>query len=222
MVVVGLIGPPCSGKRTTARLLCDHFGYSIHELRHRPCSPCVVSPPESSSGHSVGAECESNSLQIPQPSFEEIVGLMETEMKLVSRKVSQDWRRNHVVFPISHKCQLEILSRRPYFVLVAVEAPLQLRFRRHTERNKSVIVNSLENFADWDDQVQYGSRPILSFTEKSAESVRRGSDEHNEDWIPSPDSYMIPITCYVQLKSESFVTKQTSRAVAITAAELLF
>ncbi|KDQ63206.1 hypothetical protein JAAARDRAFT_119158 [Jaapia argillacea MUCL 33604] len=65
--------------------------------------------------------------------------------------VTQNWRTDFVTVDLNTKELLEGFSRRPFFMVVSVDAPLLCRFRRSRNANLS-----LEEFVEENDQLVYG------------------------------------------------------------------
>eukprot|EP00922_Rhytidocystis_sp_ex-Travisia-forbesii_P020759 GHVS01030512.1.p1 GENE.GHVS01030512.1~~GHVS01030512.1.p1 ORF type:complete len:146 (-),score=21.28 GHVS01030512.1:573-986(-) len=95
MVVVGITGPLCAGKRTTADLFCQ-IGYHRHDIQQR---------------HPKGLS-------------------VDEQVDAISRAVSESWKENHVVYPLRSEQHIELLSKRPFFLLLRIEAPLYTRLHR--------------------------------------------------------------------------------------------
>lgn len=72
---------------------------------------------------------------------------------------TQNWRENLVTTDIQDAEDHESISKRPFFLLISVDAPLLLRYARYKDRcaRTDKPVPSLESFVDVSDSSFYGS-----------------------------------------------------------------
>ncbi|KAA1467963.1 hypothetical protein DENSPDRAFT_833135 [Dentipellis sp. KUC8613] len=66
--------------------------------------------------------------------------------------VTANWRRNFVTSDLVDEELLGIFSKRPFFMLVSVDAPLRLRY----DRSRRTVTRSLDDFVREDDALLYG------------------------------------------------------------------
>lgn len=133
-MLIGLCGPPCSGKSLVAEHLVHDLGFSL--LDH--------------------------TAQLNTSSSSKIDSDITSEVRLQSRPlspslVSQCWRQdiNIVIRNVNPRdSALPDLLKRPYFLLVYVDAPLLVRFRRAIEC-KRYSESELELFVADDDALNY-------------------------------------------------------------------
>ncbi|KAF8167618.1 cytidine deaminase-like protein [Crassisporium funariophilum] len=78
--------------------------------------------------------------------------------------VTENWRKNFVTIDLCTRELVEPFTRRPFFILLRTDAPLMERFRR----SKSFVNTSLEDFAQEDDRIVFGSQP-------SSESISKAT-----------------------------------------------
>lgn len=86
--------------------------------------------------------------------------------------VTKHWRSRWVTTNIHDEAALEVISRRPFFILISVDAPLTVRWRRHQHRHNGSQETSasdpisLEDFVSESDQHLYdastGVLPLMS------------------------------------------------------------
>ena len=78
--------------------------------------------------------------------------------------VTKDWRKGWVIMDIRNQAMLESLSKRPWFLLVNVDAPLGLRWTRFKKRCESLgkTVPTLEAFVGDNDKQLYGPESGLA------------------------------------------------------------
>jgi dCMP deaminase len=75
--------------------------------------------------------------------------------------VTKRWREHWVLTDIYDDATLESLLRRPFFMLVSVDAPVTLRFQRFSDRchRRTISPPSISTFVTWSDTSLYGSVP---------------------------------------------------------------
>ncbi|KAH9486498.1 Deoxycytidylate deaminase [Psilocybe cubensis] len=83
--------------------------------------------------------------------------------------VTKNWRNDFVTSDLRTRSLIETFVRRPFFLLVSVDAPLLERFHR----SKSFVNISLADFIAEDDRVVFGSRYLSS---SQAESLQKLND----------------------------------------------
>lgn len=114
----------CAGKKSVARYLTEHYDFSEVRLARTVATPSVeesASPvyfPQYS--HTKG-EADSEGRRF---------GTVEQLLDFVTRRWQQHW----VTTDVWDETILENLLRRPFFLLVSVDAPVSLRWKRFKER----------------------------------------------------------------------------------------
>lgn len=180
MVVVGLLGPRYAGKRTIAELLAREFGFSLHWLggggenvlysSTTSSSISEKSPPrKASASRDVKKDSCTSTSSVQQNVSCFKLCTTERCVQDICDDVSQQWSDDHVVFPITCQNELDVLSRRPQFLLVSVEAPIAMRYERGllVKGNKDgpllVLVpppllshKEIVKFQQEDDEIQFG------------------------------------------------------------------
>jgi len=104
---IGLCGGICSGKRTVAQYLVEHHGFTHLFLQH--------------SGKAATSD--------DKHAFQTVDELVEF--------VTSRWQQRWVTTDIYSEAVLDILVRRPFFILVSVDAPVSVRWKRFQERLRS-------------------------------------------------------------------------------------
>ena len=112
MVIIGLIGPTCSGK------------FSFCQQLEKLCNFRVVNIKENPNDGENGLD----------QNFDLIM---------------QGWAHHTIVYPIETEEQIQKLSKRSYFHLVYIDAPLIMRFRRYKVKYEKAL--SYEEFVHLDD-----------------------------------------------------------------------
>lgn len=119
-MLIALVGPACSGKYEVAKYLIVH-----HHFR-----PAFVG--RSASYHQHADEllqlCNSSSDQVEQPhDFVSVQTLLEHS--------TAHWRDNIVTLDLTTRAEIEIgFDKRPFFLLIGVDAPVTVRWRREVKR----------------------------------------------------------------------------------------
>lgn len=101
---VGLCGGICSGKRTVAQYLIEHHGFTRLRLQHSANEP----------------------LTDDKHTFRTIDDLVNF--------VTTQWQRRWVTTDVYCEAVLDILVRRPFFILISVDAPVNVRWKRFQRR----------------------------------------------------------------------------------------
>ncbi|OAP62094.1 hypothetical protein AYL99_04297 [Fonsecaea erecta] len=130
-MLVGICGSICSGKHTTAEYLVQRHGF----LRLHLPTPQQFQPspsPSPSPSHDLSPDY----LRL-LPSVTDQIGtrgLSFPDVESLLDFVTRRWREHWVLTDIYDEATLEILLRRPFFLLLNVDAPLGTRFERFQER----------------------------------------------------------------------------------------
>ena len=144
---IGIAGPICAGKRTIADYLIAQHGFSRLHLRHVHTTSAGnnndddalggvetpgTTPPdedEAVSGVSNGIEnLAVNGHGTGDVWFESMVEMTEF--------VTKRWRDHFVTVDIWTQEDLEVVAKRPFFLLISVDAPITIRWNRFTQRSQ--------------------------------------------------------------------------------------
>ncbi|KAI1389792.1 cytidine deaminase-like protein [Hypoxylon trugodes] len=169
-MLIGICGAKCAGKSTVAQYLIDHHGFKKLHLekstsQNNDHSGGSESQAESATPDTTRTNLPLHSRQTPRSyTFATSTALLDF--------VTKHWRSRWVVTDIHDEAVLEILSRRPFFILISVDAPLTVRWRRFQQRcsgqkeadNQDPI--GLEDFVSQSDRHLYdtssGVLPLMS------------------------------------------------------------
>ncbi|KAJ4306207.1 Deoxycytidine monophosphate (dCMP) deaminase [Collariella sp. IMI 366227] len=111
---IGICGSICAGKRTIARYLVDHHGFT--QLYLEPRTPSETDAAVDSialSSHSSLSTSGSSSRQQVFSSPDELLEF-----------ITKNWRERWVTTDIPNEGILDMYTRRPFFLLISVDAPL--------------------------------------------------------------------------------------------------
>ncbi|KAH8699489.1 putative dCMP deaminase [Ilyonectria robusta] len=182
-MLIGICGGICSGKKTVAQYLVEHHGFRHLYLQSPPPSlgdsesesaasetdkqPKTPSGPELFSGASIttGLTTKNDT----KSSSETTLALraqphtFSTPEELLDF-VTKRWRSRFVTTDIPTEAALDVFVRRPFFLLLSVDAPLTVRWHRYQERAMQVgkPEMSLEEFVARSDTHLYDPHTGLS------------------------------------------------------------
>ncbi|KAF4462200.1 dCMP deaminase, partial [Fusarium albosuccineum] len=191
-MLIGVCGSICAGKKTVAQYLVEHHGFkhlylqppspssessssspaadSASSEHHGPESPSQTTVPEAFKGALTstalttknGTKSSSETTLTlragPQHSFPTPEELLDF--------VTKRWRSRFVITDIPTEAVLDVFLRRPFFLLLSVDAPLTVRWRRFQQRARQRHAGgpdmSLEDFVSESDAHLYDPRTGLS------------------------------------------------------------
>jgi dCMP deaminase len=143
-MLIGICGSICAGKHTTAEYLVQQLGF----LRLHLPTPTQLQPLQNSSNGTIPSHAShynpSPSSSPPTidhlrllPSVTDQVGtrgLSFPDVESLLDFVTKRWREHWVLTDIYDEETLELLLRRPFFMLINVDAPVGVRFERFSDR----------------------------------------------------------------------------------------
>lgn len=142
----------CSGKKTVAQYLVDHHGFQQLYLEH-PSSPRM------------DAEAASRTPSPDSDAPERPTGTTFATAEALLDFVTARWRSRWVTTDIHDEQILDLLSRRPFFILISISSPLTTRYRRHQSHPRRAPL-TLEAFVSLSDEHLYnphtGLQPLIS------------------------------------------------------------
>ncbi|KAJ2997432.1 hypothetical protein NUW58_g654 [Xylaria curta] len=149
-MLIGICGAKCAGKKTVARYLVEHHGFkSLHIENQAPDPIQNGTSPSEASGTEASPEPHANTAEEENgPNTGDLVirpknGAMQSLHTFASEGalldfVTKHWRSRWVTTDIHTEAVLDALSRRPFFILISVDAPVTVRWRRHQARQKQL------------------------------------------------------------------------------------
>ncbi|RDL37728.1 Cytidine deaminase-like protein [Venustampulla echinocandica] len=182
-MLIGLCGGICAGKRTVARYLQEHHGFTRLYLRQDRADD-IHFPESEVNGHGNGdmdiKQVDGHVLTriVPPPQYTGVSPkpsqvaedhTFSTTEELIDF-VTKRWRERWVTTDIYTEPILDKLLRRPFFILISVDAPVGVRWRRFQARllkSESAAESlSLEAFLIKSDEHLYnphsGLLPLIS------------------------------------------------------------
>ena len=145
-MLIGVCGAICSGKHVTAEYLVQHHGF----LRLHLPSQLQISGPNS----------DDDKRLLPSVTDEKGTrGLTFPDVDSLLDFVTKRWREHWVLTDIHDEVTLELLLRRPFFLLLSIDAPISLRYRRFVARcsKRQLEPMSLPDFVTVNDFQLYGT-----------------------------------------------------------------
>ncbi|KAH8785049.1 cytidine deaminase-like protein [Diaporthe sp. PMI_573] len=134
-MLIGICGSICSGKGTVARYLVDHHGF-----KHVSVNPNTSKAPREQVN---GQEAENNVSNTHQKRPSTTALVFPTSDELLEY-VTQRWRERWVTTDVMSKEALEAYSRRPFFLLISVDAPLLVRWQRYQKRKQELASGAVD------------------------------------------------------------------------------
>jgi dCMP deaminase len=141
---IGIAGPICSGKRTTANFLITKHNFT--RLKLRDANDKTTSLDEldalNTPAHTPPVDDIqnlSNAIQSIQVNGNGNGELWFESMGEMVDYVTKRWRENFVTVDIWTEEDLEVVAKRPFFLLISVDAPITVRWKRFNERSFCVL-----------------------------------------------------------------------------------
>ncbi|KAL4901961.1 hypothetical protein BDW74DRAFT_159327 [Aspergillus multicolor] len=143
-MLIGLCGGICSGKHAVADYLTQHQNFRRLQVKNSGL-PKVIGDPR---------------LQAPNSFDEAIGGASPIEFETFGSLLdfaTKRWQESWVTTCIGNASTLDRFLQRPFFLLVSVDAPVSLRWKRFANRCRSRQLDppTLEEFVLWNDRQLY-------------------------------------------------------------------
>ncbi|QPH05566.1 hypothetical protein C2857_003435 [Epichloe festucae Fl1] len=189
-MLIGVCGGICSGKKTVAQYLVEHHGFkhlyleprrqqdndSSRDDGHAASSDSASAQSSASQGTSSGAPTLAtrngqNPASDTSPAFRpQLEGQAHTfaSPEALLDYVTLRWRSRFVTTDIPTEAALDVFARRPFFLLLSIDAPLTVRWRRFQQRARIAGGSdvTLEDFVSRSDDHLYdphgGFQPLIS------------------------------------------------------------
>ncbi|KAI0470687.1 cytidine deaminase-like protein [Xylariaceae sp. FL0804] len=144
-MLIGICGAKCAGKSTVAQYLVEHHGFTKLYLEPSP----VPEPAEPASGASAGGTTTDprdgdNAAAAALPSRPRGAASDQQEQQRQTFAsadalldfVTRRWRERWVTTDVRDEAVLDTLGRRPFFLLLSVDAPVLVRWRRYQHKQQ--------------------------------------------------------------------------------------
>ncbi|KAI1211785.1 cytidine deaminase-like protein [Annulohypoxylon truncatum] len=169
-MLIGICGAKCAGKSTVAQYLIDHHGFTKLHLN-------ITEPPSNAFSGTSESETESAAPDVAEKRFPQHLKRTAAPYTFSATTelldfVTKFWRSRWVTTDVHDETVLENLSRRPFFILISVDAPLTVRWQRYQRRRSKQQETghqdhiTLEDFVSQSDHHLYdaasGVLPLMS------------------------------------------------------------
>ncbi|CZS92089.1 hypothetical protein WAI453_000077 [Rhynchosporium graminicola] len=168
-MLIGLCGGICSGKQTIADYLVQHHSFTQLHLRQEHINGISFASIDISEDEdSGGAKRPKAKTLVNGTKIKNLKANTFNTIESLLDFITKNWQEPYVTTDIHTEPILDALSRRPFFILVSVDAPIHIRFKRFQERASSTSPNitSLEDFVLQSDEYLYnpddGLLPLIS------------------------------------------------------------
>ncbi|KAK0521791.1 Deoxycytidine monophosphate (dCMP) deaminase [Tilletia horrida] len=160
---IALVGPPCAGKDAVARFL-------QHELHFRR-TRLAGAPHHAASALTLSSDSTSTSESSDDLVFDSADALLE--------HATVHWREPLLTLDLATEHDVRAFLKRPFFLLVGVQAPLGLRWQRYQSKYAHLPsrAKTLEQFITLDDRIVYGNASSLSALETDPSTLSPMSDQ---------------------------------------------
>ncbi|KAG9244751.1 cytidine deaminase-like protein [Calycina marina] len=152
---IGICGGICAGKRTVAGYLKEHHGFTQIYLREG----LDKKADQESKGGANGQGTTSPGGEI-EPTH--VFNLVDDLVEFVTKR----WKNRWVTTDINSEAILDQIFRRPFFILVSIDAPVTVRWERYQARQPKLVDYKLEDFLCDSDKHLYhpmsGLLPLIS------------------------------------------------------------
>ncbi|RUP46151.1 hypothetical protein BC936DRAFT_147295 [Jimgerdemannia flammicorona] len=130
-MLIGICGSPCSGKHTVVRYLVDTYAFRYLSVHNR------------------------NTVDIHRDELTDEQRIDFNDVKEMEQFVTKRWREDFVTCHVGDAIAFEKFRKRPFFLLVAIEAPIIVRYHRFQSR-QIYSSSNLESFALHNDHTVFG------------------------------------------------------------------
>ncbi|OJJ57806.1 hypothetical protein ASPSYDRAFT_153736 [Aspergillus sydowii CBS 593.65] len=143
-MLIGLCGGICSGKNAVAEYLTQHQNFRRLEVKSGP-------PPRAADDPRLQA------FGLTDDAIDQVTPLQFETTGLLLEFATKRWQERWVTTHIWDASTLDSFIQRPFFLLVSVDAPVSLRWKRFADRcrRRRLEPPHLEEFVLWDDKQLY-------------------------------------------------------------------
>jgi len=134
---IGIAGPICSGKHTIAEYLIQKHKFTRLHLRNpfaQGLNASELETPKGTPEDDEEIEKLSNGLAKVDVKNEVWFDTMGEMVEFVTKR----WKKNYITIDIWNERDLELVIKRPFFLLISVDAPITIRWQRFQERSSSL------------------------------------------------------------------------------------
>jgi len=132
-MLIGICGPLCSGKNTLAHYLVKFHGFIHLKLERKPGHKPLTNNNNNNNNNSYTHQDHKTPTCTPTSTVSSNLIFHTAEDAL--NYVMKNWTLNFVLTSISTIAQVDIFRKRPFWLLLSVEAPLLVRYHRWCEKH---------------------------------------------------------------------------------------
>ncbi|GAB7360792.1 hypothetical protein MBLNU230_g0779t1 [Neophaeotheca triangularis] len=132
-MLIGICGSLCAGRTSVQQFLIKEYGFTPLEIG-RPVQDIPF---------------EGKTPPLPSHGRDPRSHVFQTVDDLLNY-ATQSWQTNYCTTSISSASIAETLSHRPWFLLVHIDAPLSVRWKRHCQRSKDLAKINAQSLANTD------------------------------------------------------------------------
>ncbi|KAF1820785.1 uncharacterized protein K489DRAFT_411996 [Dissoconium aciculare CBS 342.82] len=142
-MLIGICGGICAGKQSVLQYLVQQHDFQVLTLVRDAATPSV--------------EKSASETNVPEPNKE--YGTTFSSITELLDYATKSWQSNFVTTSIHNGSVVDALSRRPFFILVHVDAPISLRWERFRRRcvDAELPPPTLEQFVLRNDEHLYSA-----------------------------------------------------------------
>ncbi|ROT41221.1 hypothetical protein SODALDRAFT_322403 [Sodiomyces alkalinus F11] len=137
-MLIGICGGICAGKKTVAQYLVDHHGFQriYLDVPTTSAAACGLPPKDGNASSSAAINSLTARTDPLLPSIDGTSLALPSRLTFTSPQALLDfvtprWRDRWVLTDIQNESVLDVLATRPFFLLVSVDAPITIRWRRY-------------------------------------------------------------------------------------------
>ncbi|KAM0699521.1 hypothetical protein Q7P36_000523 [Cladosporium allicinum] len=151
-MLIGICGGICAGKSSIQQYLIENHAFQPLKIARTASTPSVE---KSASDAHVPSSSPDDSTS-PLQTFATVEALLDF--------ATQNWQKNYVTTSIETERTVDVLSRRPLFVLIHVDSAISLRWRRFRSRCEAASLPppTLESFVLRNDEHHYSPTTNLA------------------------------------------------------------
>ncbi|KAF9360847.1 Deoxycytidine monophosphate (dCMP) deaminase [Mortierella sp. AD094] len=152
---VGIVGPTCSGKHEIMNVLASVYGFTPLYLR-------TLSISTTNSLSAIKSDIKTKPQNGDQGSQEHRFDTIESMLDYVTL----NWMKHFVTCDVHTVQGIAILRKRPFFLLLSVESPMMVRYRRCVSQyqTQGLPTPTLESFVETTDESLYATPTPLTAT----------------------------------------------------------
>ncbi|CAK4025058.1 Deoxycytidylate deaminase [Lecanosticta acicola] len=178
-MLIGICGGICAGKYSVLEYLVQRHDFQILKLTRTASTPSIEK--SASEAHVPDAD-ESNDKGMTFPDANELLDY-----------ATKHWRERFVTTSIYDESIVDVLSRRPFFILLHIDAPISVRWQRFRDRCAKAAMTppTLEQFVLRNDEHIYSSTGLATLASRAQIKLLNSTSSIPKFWA-SLDALNLP------------------------------